>query len=310
LELLRWRRARAARAQNYPARPVHIVVGFAAGINPDIVARLLAQPLSEELGQPFVVDDRPGAASNIATEIVVRSPPDGYTLLAAVATNTINATLYDNLNFDFRRDIAAVGGTIRLPSVMVVAPSFPAKSLPEFIAYAKANPGKVAMASNGPGTAAHVIGALFQAMAGIELLHVPYRASYVPDLLSGQVQVAFSPLAQSIELIRSGKLRALAVTGAMRSDALPEVPAAAEFVSGYEAYVWNGIGAPRGTPSEIIDKLNRAINACLARPAIKARLADLGAEPMPMTPAEFGRFIVAEIDKWAKVVKFAGIKPQ
>jgi tripartite-type tricarboxylate transporter receptor subunit TctC len=300
----------AALALDYPTRPVHIVVGFAAGINPDIIARLIAQPLSEQLGQQFIVDDRPGAASNVGTEIVVRAPADGYTLLAVVSTNTINATFYDNLNFNFSRDITPVGGTVRLPSVIAVTPSFPAKTVPEFIAHAKAKPGKVTMASAGTGSASHVMGELFQVMAGVNLLHVPYRASYMPDLLGGQVEVVFGPIAQLIEFIRDGKLRALAVTSATRSDALPDVPAAAEFVSGYEAYVWDGIGAPRSTPAEIIDKLNRAINICLADPTMKARLAQLGAEPMPMTPAEFGKFIADETEKWGKVIRAANIKAE
>jgi tripartite-type tricarboxylate transporter receptor subunit TctC len=300
----------AALALDYPTRPVHIVVGFAAGINPDIIARLIAQPLSEQLGQQFIVDDRPGAASNVGTEIVVRAPADGYTLLAVVSTNTINATFYDNLNFNFSRDITPVGGTVRLPSVMAVTPSFPAKTVPEFIAHAKAKPGKVTMASAGTGSASHVMGELFQVMAGVNLLHVPYRASYMPDLLGGQAEVVFGPIAQLIEFIRDGKLRALAVTSATRSDALPDIPAVAEFVSGYEAYVWDGIGAPRSTPAEIIDKLNRAINICLADPTMKARLAQLGAEPMPMTPAEFGKFIADETEKWGKVIRAANIKAE
>jgi tripartite-type tricarboxylate transporter receptor subunit TctC len=299
-----------ALADSYPTRPVHIVVGFAAGINPDIIARLIAQPLSERLGQQFIVDDRPGAASNIGTEVVVRAPADGYTLLAVVSTNTINATLYDNLNFNFSRDIEPVAGTVRLPSVMAVTPLFPAKTVPDFIAYAKANPGKVTMASAGTGTASHVIGELFKVMTGIDMLHVPYRGSYMPDLLSGQVQVVFSPIAQSIDFIRDGRLRALAVTSATRSNALPDVPAVAEFVPGYEAYVWDGIGAPKNTPAEIIDKLNKAINISLADPDMKVRLSNLGAEPMLMTPGEFGKFIADEIEKWAKVIRAANIKAE
>jgi tripartite-type tricarboxylate transporter receptor subunit TctC len=302
--------SRTALALGYPTRPVHIIVGFAAGSNPDIIARLIAQPLSERLGQQFIVDDRPGAASNIGTEVVVRAPADGHTLLAVVSTNTINATLYDNLNFNFSRDIAPVAGTVRLPGVMVVTPSFPAKTVPDFIAYAKANPGKVTMASAGTGAASHVIGELFKVLVDIDMLHVPYHGSYMPDLLSGQVQVVFSPIAQSIEFIRDGRLRALAVTSATRSDALPEVPTVAEFVPGYEAYVWDGIGAPRDTPAEIIDKLNKVINVSLADPNMKARLANLGAEPMIMTPDEFGKFIAGEIEKWAKVIRAAKIKAE
>lgn len=302
--------SRVAVALDYPTRPVHIVVGFPASSNPDIIARLIAQALSERLGQQFIVDDRPGAASNIGTEVVVRAPADGYTLLAVVSTNTINATLYDNLTFNFSRDIAPVAATVRLPSVMAVTPSFPAKTVPDFIAYAKGNPGKVTMASAGTGTASHAMGELFKVMAGIDMLHVPYRGSYMPDLLSGQVQVVFSPLAQSIEFIRDDRLRALAVTTATRSDALPNVPAVAEFVPGYQAYVWDGIGAPRNTPAEIIEKLNKATNVSLADPNMKARLANLGAEPMIMTADEFGKFIAGETEKWAKVIKLAGIKPE
>jgi tripartite-type tricarboxylate transporter receptor subunit TctC len=299
-----------ARAQTYPTRAVHIVVGFAAGINPDIVARLIAQPLSERLGQQFIVENRPGAASTIGTEAVVRAPADGYTLLAVTSTNTVNSTLYDKLTFDFVRDIAPVAGTVRLPSVMAVTPSFPAKTVPEFIAYAKANPHKVTIASPGTGSAAHVMGELFKAMTGIDMLHVPYRGTYFPDLLSGLVQLVFIPIATVIEYIRGGKLRALAVTGAKRSDTLPNVTTVGEFVPGYEAYVWDGIGAPKSTPSEIVNKLNGAINASLADPNMQARFVGLGAEPMIMTPAEFGKFIVDETEKWAKVIKFAGIKPE
>jgi tripartite-type tricarboxylate transporter receptor subunit TctC len=302
--------ARIARAQAYPNRPVRIVVGFAPGINPDIIARLIAQPLSERLGQQFVVENRPGAASTIGTEAVVRSPADGYTLLAVTSTNTINATLYDKLSFVFIRDIAPVAGTVRLPSIMAVTPSLPAKTVAEFIAYAKANPRKVTMGSTGTGSASHVMGELFKAMAGIDMLHVPYRGTYFPDLLSGIVQIAFVPVASVVEYIRGGTLRALAVTGARRSDALPDVPTVGESVPGYEAYVWDGIGAPKGTPADIIDRLNDATNASLADPAMQARLADLGAEPMIMTPAGFGKFIGDETEKWAKVVRFAAIKPE
>jgi tripartite-type tricarboxylate transporter receptor subunit TctC len=300
--------SRFAWAQAYPTRAVHIVVGFAAGINPDIIARLIAQPLSERLGQQFIVENRPGAASTIGTEAVVRARADGYTLLAVTSTNTVNSTLYDKLTFDFVRDIAPVAGTVRLPSVMAVTPSFPAKTVPEFIAYAKANPHKVMMASPGTGSAAHVMGELFKAMTGVDMLHVPYRGTYFPDLLSGLVQLVFIPIASVIEYIRGGKLGALAVTGARRSDALPDVPTVGEFVPGYEAYVWDGIGAPKSTPSEIVNKLNGAINASLADPNMQARFVGLGAEPMIMTPAEFGKFIVDETEKWAKVIKFAGIK--
>jgi tripartite-type tricarboxylate transporter receptor subunit TctC len=287
---------------------VRIVVGFPAGITPDIVARLLAQSLSERLGQQFIVDNRPGAASNIATEAVVRAPADGYTLLVVTSTNAINATLYDRLNFDFIGDIAPVAGIIRSPNLLQVNPSVPAKTLPEFIAYAKANPGKLNYASSGNGSATHVAGELFKAMAGVDLVHVPYRGSYLPDLIGGQVQVAFGPIAQSLEFIKAGKLRALAVTSATRSDALPDVPTVAEFVPGYEANVYDGIGAPKNTPPDIIGKLSKEINAVLAEPNMKARLVGLGTEPMPMTPAEFGKFIADETEKWGKVIRFARIK--
>jgi tripartite-type tricarboxylate transporter receptor subunit TctC len=302
--------SRDAAALDYPTRPVHIVVGFPAGINPDIIARLLGRELSERLGQQFVIDDRPGAASNIGTEVVVRAPPDGYTLLAVTSTNTVNAALYSHLTFNLIRDIAPIAGTVRLPDALVVTPSFPAKTVPELIEYAKANPGKVTMASNGTGSTNYVMGELFKSMAGIDMLHVPYAESYVPNLLSGQVQVVFSPIAQSIPFIRDGKLRALAVTGATRSRALPEIPTVAEYVPGYEAYVWDGIGAPNNTPAEIIEKLNKAVNISLADDRMKARLADLGAEPMPMSPTEFGQFIANEMEKWGKVIKLNGIKPE
>jgi tripartite-type tricarboxylate transporter receptor subunit TctC len=296
-------------ALDYPTRPVHIVVGFAAGINPDIIARLFGRALSERLGQQFIVDDRPGAASNIGTEVVVRAPADGYTLLAVTSTNAVNAALYTDLKFNFIRDITPVAGTVRLPDVLAVTPSLPVKTLPELIEYAKANPGKVTVASTGTGTTAHVMCELFKSMAGIDMLHVPYRGSYVADLLAGQVQAVFSPTAQSIPFIRDGRLRALAVTSATRSQALPEIPAIAEYVPGYEAYVWDGIGAPNNTPAEIINTLNKAISTSLADDEMKARLADLGAEPMLMTPAQFGKFIADETEKWSKVIKFAGIRP-
>jgi tripartite-type tricarboxylate transporter receptor subunit TctC len=252
--------SRNAAALDYPTRPVHIVVGFAAGINPDIVARLFGRELSKRLGQQFVIDDRPGAASNIGTEVVVRAPSDGYTLLAVTSTNTVNAALYSHLTFNLIRDIAPVAGTVRLPDALVVTPSFPAKTVLELIEYAKANPGKVTMASNGPGSTNHVMGELFKSMTGIDTLHVPYGESYVPDLLAGHVQVVFSPIAQSMPFIRDGRLRALAVTSATRSRALPEIPTVAEYVPGYEAYVWDGIGGPKNTPAEIIDKLNKAVS--------------------------------------------------
>jgi tripartite-type tricarboxylate transporter receptor subunit TctC len=302
--------SRFARAQTYPARPVHIVVGYPAGNAPDIIARLMGQWLSERLGQQFVIDNRPGFGGNIGTEVVVKAPPDGYTLLLPVSTNAVNATLYTNLNFNFIRDIAPVASVANAPFVMVVTPSFPAKTVPDFIAYAKANPSKINMASGGNGTAPHIFGELFMSMTGVHLVHVPYRGAYMPDLLAGQMQVVFGPIAQSVELIRTGKLRALAVTTAKRLDVLLDVPSLGEFVRGYEAAGWYGIGAPKNTPAEIIDKLNEATNGALADPKLKARLADLGVRPMPMTPAEFGTFIADETEKWAKVIKAAGIKPE
>ena len=302
--------AGAARAEDYPARPLRIVVPYPPGIAPDIATRLVSQALAERLDQQIVVDNRPGGASNIGTEIVVRAAPDGYTLLIATSTNVINTSLYDHLDFDFIRDIAPVAGIVRLDLVVVVNPSVPAKTLAEFIAYAKANPGKLNYASVGSGAATNVAGEMFKAMAGVNLVNVPYRSNYMPDLLGGQVQASFTPIAQSIGYIRAGKLRALAVTSARRSEALPDVPAAAEFVPGYDAYVWDALGAPANTPAPIVEKLNAEINAIIGDPAMKARFADLGAEPMPMTPAEFRKFIAAETEKWGKIVKFAGIKPE
>ena len=298
--------SRNASAQTYPTRLVRLIVGFPAGNASDIFARLIAQSLSERLGRQFVVENRPGAGGNVGTEVVVRASPDGYTLLLVLTSNAINTTLYANLNFDFIRDIAPVASIVDAPYAMVVNPSVPAKSVPEFIAYAKANPGKLNMASAGIGGATHVFGELFMKMAGVNLLHVPYRGNFMPDLLGGQVQVVFAPITHSIEYVRTGKLRALAVTSA----ALQETPTVAEFVRGYEASGWYGIGAPKNTPTEIIDRLNKEINAALADPKMKARLADLGAVPMSMTPAEFGKFIADETEKWAKVVQTADIKPE
>jgi tripartite-type tricarboxylate transporter receptor subunit TctC len=302
--------SRFAWAQAYPTRPVHLVVGFAAGGGQDVLARLLGQWLSERLGQSFVVENRPGAGGNIGAEAVVRAAPDGYTLLVIGPPNAINATLYDKLNFDFIRDIAPVAGISRMPNVMEVNPSFPAKTVPEFIAYAKANPGKINMATGGNGTSNHVSGELFKMMTGINMVHVPYRGGgpALSDLISGQVQVMFDNLNSSIEHIRAGRLRPLAVTTMTRSEALPDVPTVNDFVPGYEASVMSGIGAPRNTPLEIIDRLNKEISAALADPKLKARLADLGAAPMPLTPADFGRLIAEETEKWAKVVKFSGAK--
>ena len=301
--------SRTARAQAYPARPVRLIVMFPAGSAPDIIARLAGQWLSERLGQQFVIENRPGFGGNIATEFVVRAPPDGYTLLMPVSTNAVNATLYPNLSFNFVRDIAPVARIANAPFVVVVPPSFPARTLPEFIAYAKANPGKINMASAGNGTSPHIFGELFQIMTGVNLVHVPYRGGYIADLLAGQVHVVFSPIPQSLELIRTGKLRALAVTTAKRVEALPDIPAVGEFVPGYEAAGWYGLGVPRNTPAEVVSKLSEAMNAALADPKAKARLADLGVQPRPMTPAEFGKFIADETDKWAKVIRSAGIGP-
>ena len=300
--------SRIAFALDYPTRPVRFVVGFPAGSATDIVARLIAQSLSERLGQQFIVDDRPGAGSNLAAEVVVRAEPDGYTLLQVASPNAINASLYDNLSFNFIRDIAPVAGIMRYPYVMVVNSSFPAKTVPEFIAYAKANPGKINMASAGNGTAPHVFGALFMIMTGIKMVHVPYRGSYFSDLIGGQVQVVFSPLPSTIGYIRAGTLQALAVTTAVRSDALPDIPTVGDFVAGYEASSWQGVGAPRNTPAAIIDTLNRAINVVIADPRIKARLADLGGTVLSGSPADFGKFIADETEKWAKVNKAANIK--
>jgi tripartite-type tricarboxylate transporter receptor subunit TctC len=300
--------SRIGRAQTYPTRPVRIIVGFPAGLAPDIVARLVGQPLSERLGQPVVIENRPGASSNIATEFVVRAPPDGHTLCMVGATNTLNESIYVNLSFRFVRDIAPVAFSGRGAFTVVVNPAVPAKSIPEFIAYAKANPGKINMASSGVGGTPHVFGELFKMMTGIDLQHVPYRSNLYPDLLGGQVQVAFVTLLSSIEYIRTGQLRLLGVTTAMRVQALPDVPTIGEFVAGYEASGWFGIGAPNTTSSEIIEKLNKETDAIVADPKMKARLVGLGVEPMTMTPAQFAEFIADETEKWAKVVKFAGIK--
>jgi tripartite-type tricarboxylate transporter receptor subunit TctC len=300
-----------ARAQTYPTRPVRIIVGFPAGGVGDILARLMGQWLSERLGQPFVVENRPGAAGNIAAEAVVQASPDGYTLLFVGVNHAINATLYENLKFNFIRDIAPVASLIRTPNVIVVNPSVPARTLPEFIAYAKANPGKISMASAGIGTSAHMTGELFKMMAGVDMVHVPYRggAPAINDLLGGQVQVLFSIVVETIEHIRAGKLRALAVTTATRLDVLPHIPTVAEVLPGYEASGWQGVGVPKNTPTEIMDKLNKAINAGLADPKIKARLADLGGIVLAGSPADFGRLIAAETEKWGKVIRAANITP-
>jgi tripartite-type tricarboxylate transporter receptor subunit TctC len=304
--------SRSARAQTYPTRPVRIIVGFPAGGPSDITARLIAQWLSERLGQEFVVENRPGAASNIATEAALRAPSDGYTLLLVTSTNAVNATFYENLSFNFMSDITPVAGIIRVPFVMEINPSIPAKTIPEFIAYAKANPGKINMASGGIGTSVHIAGELFKMMAGVSLVHVPYRGSSpaLTDMISGQVHVMFDILTSSIQHIRSGALRALAVTSASRSEALPDLPTVGEFLPGYEATAWYGIAAPKNTPREIVDKLNNEINAGLADPKIKARFADLASTVIPGSPTDFERLVGEEIEKWGKVVKFSGAKPE
>jgi tripartite-type tricarboxylate transporter receptor subunit TctC len=303
---------RLAGAQSYPSRPVRLIVGFPAGGSADIVARLIGQSLSERLGQPFIIENRPGAGSNIGTETVVRAPPDGYTRLMVSAANVTNATLYDNLNFNFIRDIAPVAFMDRVANVLEVNPSVPAKTVPEFIAYAKANPGKINMASGGTGSSQHVAGELFKMMAGVDLVHVPYRgvAPALTDLLAGQVQVLFDTVPASLPHIRAGKLRALAVTTAARSEALPDVPTVGDFVPGYEASSIHGIGAPRNTPADIIDRLNKEVNAALADPKFKARIADLGGIVAVGSPADFGKIIAEETEKWAKVVKFSGAKAE
>jgi tripartite-type tricarboxylate transporter receptor subunit TctC len=304
--------SRIARAQAYPTRPVRIVVGFAPGGGVDIIARLIGQWLSERLGQQFIIENRPGAGTNIATEAVVRAPADGYTLLLVNAANAVNATLYDNLSFNFVRDIAPVAGIMAASSVMVVHPSVPAKTVPEFIAYAKANPGKINMASGGVGSPSHVAGELFKMMAGVGMIHVPYRglAPALTDLLGGQVQVIFGAVTSSIEYIKAGRLRALAVTTAKRSEVLPDLPTVGEFVPGYEASQWYGLGVAKNAPTEIIDRLNKEINVALADPNMKARLADLGGTALAGSPAEFGKLIAEETEKWGKVVKFSGAKPE
>jgi tripartite-type tricarboxylate transporter receptor subunit TctC len=300
--------SRIAWAQTYPSRPVRIIVPFPAGQATDTIARLMGQSLLERLGQPFVIENRTGAGGNMATESVVRATPDGYTLLLVGLPNAVNATLYSKLNFNFIRDIAPVASIGGGPYVMVVNPSVPAKTVPEFIAYAKANPGKINMGSSGSGAASHVFGERFKMMTDINLVHVPYRGAYLPDLLSGQVQIVFGTITTCIQYIRSGMLRALAVTTATRSDVLPDIPTLAEFVPGYEASYWYGLGAPKDTPAEVIDKLNREINAVAVDPLIKARLASLGVDPALMTSAEFGKFIADQTEKWGKVIRAANLK--
>jgi tripartite-type tricarboxylate transporter receptor subunit TctC len=303
---------RIARAQTYPSRPVRFVVGGPPGGPLDILARLMGQWLSERLGQPFVIDNRPGAGTNIGTEAVVRALADGHMLLMIGTANAINAALYEKLNFNFIRDIAPVAGIMRGPQIMVVNLAVPAKTVPEFIAYAKANPGKINMATAGNGSAPHISGELFKMMAGVDLVPVAYRGGgpALVDLLAGQMQVMFEPTISTIEYVRADKLRALAVTSATRSELLPDIPTVGEFLPGYEASQWYGIGAPKGTPAEIVERLNRNINAGLADPRLKARLADLGGVPMPMNPAEFGVLVAAETEKWGKVIRTANIKPE
>jgi tripartite-type tricarboxylate transporter receptor subunit TctC len=302
--------SRIAKAQAYPARPVRILVGYAAGGGVDVIARLIGQRLSERLGQSFIIENRPGAGTNIATVAVVRSPPDGYTLLLATGANAVNATLYKNLTFDFIRDVAPVGSIVRVTLVMVVNPAFPAKRLPEFITYAKANSSKISVASGGVGGPDHLSGELFKVMAGVDMIHVPYRglAPALTDLLGEQVEVVFSTVPAAIEYIKAGKLRALAVTTAKRSELLPDIPTVGEIVPGFEASQWYGIGAPKNTPAGIVDQLNNEINAALADAKMKVRIADLGCSGLSGSPADFGQLIAADTEKWAKVIRTANIK--
>jgi tripartite-type tricarboxylate transporter receptor subunit TctC len=304
--------SRFARAQDYPTKPVRVVVGAAPGSNQDVIARFAGQWLSDRLGQQFIIENRPGAGTNIAAEAVVRAPADGYTLLSVSSANAISATFYENLNFNFIRDIAPVASIFRGPLVMEVNPSVPAKTVPEFVAYAKANPGKISMASAGIGTTIHMAGELFMMMTGTNMVHVPYRGSApaITDLIGGQVQIMFDGTISSIEHIRAGKLRALAVTTATRADALSNLPTVGDFVPGYEASLWIGLGAPKNTPVEIVDRLNKEINAALADPKAKARLADMGGTSLALSPADFGKLIAEETEKWGKVVKAANIKPE
>jgi tripartite-type tricarboxylate transporter receptor subunit TctC len=299
---------RGARAQAYPSKPVRVIVPFPAGNASDIVARLIGQRLSDRLGQSFVIDNRPGAGGNIGIEAVAKAAADGYTLLLLSPTATISPSLYDRLNFNLIRDIVPVAGVGLAPYIVTLTPSFPANTVPEFIAYAKANPGKINMASSGTGSLSHMCGELLKSMAGIDMVHVPYRSSFLPDLFSGQVQLAMTPISQSFEYIRAGKLRALAVTTTTRAEALPDIPTLAEFVPGYEASGWYGIGAPHGTPAEIVERLNQEIGGQLADQKLVTQMADIGVVPMRTKPGEFKAFIVTETEKWAKVVKFANIK--
>jgi tripartite-type tricarboxylate transporter receptor subunit TctC len=299
----------AAQAEDYPSKPVKWVVPYTPGGTTDILARIIAQYLSEHLGQQFIIDNRPGAGNNIGTEVVVNSPPDGYTLLLVNPANGINATLYKKLPFDFLRDIAPVAGITRVPNVMEVTPGFPAKTVAEFIAYGKAHPGKINMASSGNGTSVHLSGELFMAMTGIKMTHVPYRGSApaITDMIAGTVDVLFDNLPASIEFIRSGKMRALAVTTESRNPALPDVPTVSDTVPGYEASAWFGMGVPKGTPAGAVEKLNKSVNEALADPKVKAKLADLGGVPLAGTPEDFGKVMASEVEKWSKVVKFAGL---
>ena len=302
--------SRSSAAETWPARPVRIVVGFPAGNAPDIIARLLGAWLAEKLGQQFVVENRPGAGSTIATEGVANSPADGYTLMLAVMSNAIGASLYTNLRYDLKRDLVGVAGIANAPFIMLVNPDVPAKTVPEFIAYAKAHPGKINMASGGTGTSTHLLGELLKMMAGIDLVHVPYRGNYIPDLLSGQTQLLFGPIPQTIGFVRDGRLRALAVTTSKRLEVLPDVPPVSDFLPGYEGVGWYGLAAPTNTPHEIVDLLNRETNAALANAEFKKKLANLGVEPIVATPAEYTKFIADEVDKWAAVIRHAAIKPE
>jgi tripartite-type tricarboxylate transporter receptor subunit TctC len=304
--------SRTARADGYPTRPVRWIVGFPPGGPNDITARIMADYMSQQLHQPFVVENRPGASSTVATEMVARSEPDGYTIMELATVNAINASLYDKLNYDFLRDIVVVAGIAQGPAVMLVNPSVPANTVAEFIAYAKANPGKINMGSAGSGTPQQTIGEMFKMMAGVDMVHVPYHGSApeLTDLIAGHIQVAFEPIQSTVGHIKSGTLRPLAVTTATRSELLPDVPTVAEFIPGFEARTWQGIGAPKAIPPEVINVINGEVIAALREPAVKARLADLGITPMPMTPAECQAFITAEVEKWAKVIKFASIKPE
>lgn len=304
--------AERTEAQTYPSKPVHVIVPFAPGGNTDLIARLVGQWLSDHLGQPFIIENRPGGGTNVGTEAVIRAPADGYTLLSVHPPSAINATLYEKLRFNFTRDIAPIAGIMRAPFVMVVNPSVPAASVPEFIAYARANPNRINMASAGIGSGPHVAGELFKMMAGVSIVHVPYRGTgpALTDLLGGQVQVYFDAIPTPIQYIRSGQLRALAVTSASRSEALPELPTVGDFLPGFEASFWGGFGAPKSTPLQIVESLNTEINACLGDPKIKARLAEFGGTTMAGSPADFGSLIIEETAKWGKVVKYAGIKPE